>query len=152
MRNAEGLLETASAPAGNGEPSEWVVLVGPGANIRLLAETDWPLESLRLHHGALMAYRVSRRHGKVRVEGRADRRSCLLERGAPPAARGGFQSRAGVCPTAVFGSPASLPASPPSPAGLASLPSLLRIHRTYATVSGMDGTPPAASTADGPAL
>ncbi|HXG35183.1 MAG TPA: hypothetical protein VNJ11_17595 [Bryobacteraceae bacterium] len=132
LDNAERLLETAAAPGGILERPEWVVLVGPDSAIRMLAETDWPLESLRLHHGARMAYRVSRTQGKVRVEGRADRRSCILERhlGLP----GGFLARAGSAHAHGAGSGVSREAPPraaSAPAGpeFARL-SLLRIHRT----------------------
>ncbi len=131
LANAERLLETAAAPAGILERREWVVLVGPDSVIRMLAETDWPLESLRVHHGARMAYRVSRTQGKVRVEGRADLRSCILERqlGLP----GGFLAPAGSGRAHGAGSGASgeLPPAASAPVGPEfARPSLLRIHRT----------------------
>jgi hypothetical protein len=132
LTNAERLLETAAAPAGVLERPEWIVLVGPDSAIRMLAETDWPLESLRLHHGARMAYRVSRTHGKVRVEGRADLRSCILERqiGLP----GGLLARPGPGRAQGTGGGSTgepLPPAASAPAGPEfSRPSLLRIHRT----------------------
>jgi hypothetical protein len=132
LANAERLLETAANPARLIQQPEWVVLVGPGSAIRMLAETDWPLESLRLHHGALMAYRISHAHGKVRVEGQADRRSCVLERqvGLPE----GFHARTGSGRSQGAGCGAWEEPLPPAKSARAvpefAWPSLFRIHRT----------------------
>jgi regulation of enolase protein 1 (concanavalin A-like superfamily) len=45
----------------------------------MIADSDWPLDSLQAHHGASMAYRVTRKQEKVRVEGREGLRTCLIE-------------------------------------------------------------------------
>ncbi len=55
-----------------------ILITAEGA-IRMVADSDWPLDSLQLHHGAKMAYRVSQNASHVRVEGRADSRTCLFE-------------------------------------------------------------------------
>lgn len=44
----------------------------------MIAGADWPLDSLRAHHGARAAYRVRRGPGGVRVEARNAGASCLL--------------------------------------------------------------------------
>ena len=54
------------------------ILLGPNG-IRMIADSDWPLDSLLWHHGAETAYRVTERRGSIRVEGRQGSRRCLLE-------------------------------------------------------------------------
>jgi hypothetical protein len=80
MQNAERLLDGARAVA-SVEPasSEVAILIGRDGSIRTVSSPDWPLESLALKYGARLAYRVSRNRGRVRVEGRADCRRCVLE-------------------------------------------------------------------------
>jgi hypothetical protein len=63
--------------------SEMTILIGPEGHIRMVADSDWPLDSLVRHHGAQSAYRVSERTGSIRVEGRDGTRRCLLESAAP---------------------------------------------------------------------
>lgn len=55
------------------------ILIGADGAIRMWSESDWPLDSLVLHHGARAGYRVSGHNGTVRVEGREGPRRCLLE-------------------------------------------------------------------------
>ena len=59
------------------------ILVGREAGIRMIADSDWPLESLTRHHGAEAGYRVSERQGALHVEGRKGLRSCLLQSTSP---------------------------------------------------------------------
>ncbi len=73
--HAERILEAAEAA---GSCSDMTILLGQNG-IRMIADSDWPLESLLWHHGAHTAYRVSERQGQVRVEGREGSRRCLLE-------------------------------------------------------------------------
>lgn len=75
LEHANQILDAAESA---GECSPITILLGPG-DIRIIAESDWPLDSLLLHHGAEAAYRVSGQEGFVRVEGRQGRRRCLLE-------------------------------------------------------------------------
>ncbi len=49
----------------------------------MVADSDWPLDTLQLHVGAQMAYRVSHKAAMVRVEGRAGSRTCLFETAKP---------------------------------------------------------------------
>jgi hypothetical protein len=55
------------------------IVIGQEGGIRLIAETDWPLDSLQAHHGAQMVYRVRQQDGSLRLEGRAGTRTCLFE-------------------------------------------------------------------------
>jgi hypothetical protein len=54
------------------------ILIGPNG-IRMIADSDWPLESLLWEHGAQTGYRVTGSGGAVRVEGREGSRRCVLE-------------------------------------------------------------------------
>ncbi len=49
----------------------------------MVADSDWPLESLQAHHGAQMAFRVSQQETSVRVEGREGWKTCLLKTEKP---------------------------------------------------------------------
>jgi hypothetical protein len=81
---AQRILETAADAAAHGEPcAEMTILIGAEGGIRLCADSDWPLDSLAMHHGARAAYRVTGRGGSVRVEGREGNRTCVLESSAP---------------------------------------------------------------------
>jgi hypothetical protein len=83
-QDAQSLLDAAAAAASNGETcSEMTILIGQDGGIHMLAESDWPLDSLALHHGARSAYRVSGSGGAVRVEGREGGQRCLLESASP---------------------------------------------------------------------
>jgi hypothetical protein len=55
------------------------ILVGWDGTIRLLSESDWPLDSLGEHCGTQMAYRVLTAHGRVQVEGKTINKHCLIE-------------------------------------------------------------------------
>ena len=82
--NAVRILEAAEGVAQSGHaPSDMTILIAPEGGIRVVADSDWPLESLLMHHGAQMAYRVSERESMVRVEGRAGSRTCLFETARP---------------------------------------------------------------------
>jgi len=81
--NAMQILNAAESSVESGHtPSEMTILMTP-QGIRMIADSDWPLESLQLHHGAEMAYRVSQSAINVRVEGRAGSRTCLFETAKP---------------------------------------------------------------------
>jgi hypothetical protein len=82
--HAQGLLDAAeSASAGGQACSDLTIPIGPGGGIHMLADSDWPLDSLARHHGARTAYRVSERRGSVRVEGREGSRTCVIESASP---------------------------------------------------------------------
>ena len=102
--NAGEIFEVASAGC---EPENVTILIQPEGRIRIVAESDWPLDSLQAHHGAEMAYRVTRGQGRVRVEGRSGPRSCLLETEHP----------AGIARRILLDHPRYMLATPALPAG-----------------------------------
>lgn len=73
--HAESILDAAVCA---GESSDLTFVIGAGG-IRVFADSDWPLDRVRQHHGADAAYRVTMREGKVRVEGCDGARRCVLE-------------------------------------------------------------------------
>jgi hypothetical protein len=80
LKNAERILETAvSAEGVELESGTLAILIGQDGGIRMVMNTDWPLESLQAHHGASAAYRISRTGSQVRVEGKSRTSSCVLE-------------------------------------------------------------------------
>jgi hypothetical protein len=77
-------METAEAAAARGETcTEITILIGQDGGIQMLAESDWPLDSLAYLHGAKAVYRVSERRGSVRVEAREGSRTCTMESRSP---------------------------------------------------------------------
>jgi len=84
VQNALDILESAKASQRIGHtPSEVTILIGAEGGIRIVSDSDWPLDSLAAHHGASMAYRVTPETAGVRVEGRAAGQSCVLESQKP---------------------------------------------------------------------
>jgi len=84
LRNAESILEAAGSVLDSGEtPTDMAILVGESGAIRLVAGSDWPLDSLESYHGARMAYRVKETGGRVQVEGRCGGAACVLTADSP---------------------------------------------------------------------
>jgi hypothetical protein len=84
LDNAAQILDAAESAVQSGHtPTDMTILITAEGAIRMVADSDWPLESLQSHHGAKMAYRVSQNASLVRVVGRADSRTCLLETAKP---------------------------------------------------------------------
>lgn len=84
MDNAREILETAENAMMAGQtPCELAILLGVGGGIRIVADSDWPLESLQREHGAQSAYRVSSTSDRVRVDGREGPRTCHFETTTP---------------------------------------------------------------------
>jgi hypothetical protein len=82
--NAVQILDAAENVARTGQaPTELTILISAEGGIRMVADSDWPLDSLQAHHGAGMAYRVSQHASRVRVEGRASSRTCMFETEKP---------------------------------------------------------------------
>jgi hypothetical protein len=79
------LFEAASAAINSGgTASEMTILIGQDQGICMLADSDWPLESLALDRGAQSAYRITgASNGSVRVEGREGLRRCVMESSSP---------------------------------------------------------------------
>lgn len=84
LEHAQRILDAAESASSRGEAcSEISILITPEGAIRMVADSDWPLDSLAWHHGAQTAYRVSERRGSVRVEGREGTKTCVLESAKP---------------------------------------------------------------------
>jgi len=82
--NAVRIFEAAEGSVESGHtPSDMTILISPEGGIRMVADSDWPLDSLQSYHGSKMAYRVSQHASMVRVEGRAGSRTCLFETPKP---------------------------------------------------------------------
>ena len=68
--NALRIFEAAESIGDAGEAPDMAILISEGGGIRMISQSgqsDWPLESLRVEHGASMAYRVTRSDAKVRA-------------------------------------------------------------------------------------
>ena len=84
LDNAVQILDAAESAVQSGHtPTDMTILITAEGAIRMVADSDWPLDSLQSHHGAKMAYRVSQNASLVRVEGREDSRTCLFETATP---------------------------------------------------------------------
>ncbi len=78
--NAARIFEAAQNVMNTGEmPSDYTILMGAEGGIRMIADSDWPLDSLLREHGAGMAYRVQPGSDRVSVDGRDGMRSCHFE-------------------------------------------------------------------------
>lgn len=83
----DGFLETAArildgaksaVQTGHYEPV-WTVLTGGLCGVRMISDTDWPLESLRRENSADCAFRVTVTHRRVLVDGLSRTSRCHLE-------------------------------------------------------------------------
>ncbi|MEZ5352012.1 MAG: hypothetical protein R2762_05195 [Bryobacteraceae bacterium] len=98
--NATELLNAAEGVRNaGGEVTGVDVLIGYDGQVHLFMNGGiGPLDALRAHHGARMAFRVSQQDHCVRVEGRAGSRTCLFEAAKPDgAARFLLANRAAYC-------------------------------------------------------
>ena len=78
------ILETAESVLRAGQtPSEVSILVSAEGAIHIVADSDWPLDSLQREHGARSAYRVSPSTGLIAVDGREAGRTCHFEAAVP---------------------------------------------------------------------
>jgi hypothetical protein len=74
------ILDAAESALQSGQtPTDMTILISAEGTIRMVADSDWPLDSLKLHHGVKTAYRVSQNTSHVRVEGQEGSRTCLFE-------------------------------------------------------------------------
>lgn len=86
LDNAARIFEggQSAVQAGCSE-SAWTVLIAREGGIRMVANSDWPLESLAREYGAEMAYRVSVNGSQINVNGLSHGRRCALQ-SEPPSA------------------------------------------------------------------
>jgi hypothetical protein len=80
LKNAHEIFDTAR---GSAEDCRMAILVEPDGAIRMCPSAGWDLECLRRHHGAAMAYNVTRSGSQVRVEARSGTEHCTLETAGP---------------------------------------------------------------------
>jgi hypothetical protein len=80
IANAVEILAAAENTMSAGStPSDLTILISAEGGIHMVADSDWPLESLRQYHGSSAAYRVHPLEDKVRVEGRSGSQTCVFE-------------------------------------------------------------------------
>lgn len=86
LDNAARILEGGQSAVQAGcSASAWTVLFAREGGIRMVADSDWPLESLARESGAEMAYRVSVNGTHVSVDGLSGGRRCAIQ-SEPPSA------------------------------------------------------------------
>lgn len=82
--NGAKIFEAAQNVMNTGEaPSDYTIVMGAHGGVTLIANSDWPLDSLLRERGAGMAYRVKPGTGRVSVEGVDGTSSCHFEAIAP---------------------------------------------------------------------
>lgn len=82
--NGAKIFEAAQNVMNTGEsPSDYTIVMGAQGGITLIADSDWPLDSLLRERGAGMAYRVKPGANKVSVDGVDGNTSCHFEAIAP---------------------------------------------------------------------
>ena len=52
LDNAQRILETAASTPGEAATESLAILIGAEGGIHIVMGSDWPLDSLRAHHGA----------------------------------------------------------------------------------------------------
>ena len=84
IANAVEILAAAENTMTAGStPSDLTILISAEGGIHMVADSDWPLESLRQFHGSSAAYRVRPFDDKVRVEGQSGSQTCFFESEKP---------------------------------------------------------------------
>jgi hypothetical protein len=87
LDNARSIFEAAESAALSGHAaSHLTILVGGDGAIRIITDSDWPLDRLLAHNGGRMAYRVSEDAGRLRVEGFSGGAACRMETDTPRSA------------------------------------------------------------------
>lgn len=79
-QDAENILAAAQSA---GSASHMTILIGHEGQIHMIADSDWPLDSLTFEHGAKTAYRVTEDNGSIRVEGREGFKTFVMESSKP---------------------------------------------------------------------
>ena len=77
---AANILEAAESA---GTCTNMTILINQEGRLHMIADNDWPLDSLTWHHGARTAYRVSDNNGSIKVEAREGQKTCVLESAKP---------------------------------------------------------------------
>ena len=86
LDNAARIFEGGQSAVQAGcSTSAWTVLLAREGGIRMVADSDWPLDSLARESGAEMAYRVSVNASRILVDGISHGRRCALQSEPPEA-------------------------------------------------------------------
>jgi hypothetical protein len=86
LDNAARILEGGQSAVQAGcNQSDWTVLFPREGGIRMVADSDWPLDALARETGAEMAYRVSVNGSQVNVDGLSHGRRCAIQSESPAA-------------------------------------------------------------------
>ncbi len=85
LNDAAQIFDVAQSAADSGSNSPLTILIDASGAIQMIVDSDWPLPSLALHHGAQSAYRITREGGSVTVDGRSGGLTCRIG-GETPAA------------------------------------------------------------------
>lgn len=80
LEDLAGLLESAEA----GESATDLTILVGSHGLQMVSDLPGPLEAIRIQNGARAAYRVTRRAGRVQVEGAAAGRTASLSSAPPP--------------------------------------------------------------------
>ena len=81
---ASQILAAAESAASQGHAcSDMTIVIAQDGSLKMIADSDWPVDSWVGHLGARSAYRVCQRQGRLRVEGREGTRTCLLQSANP---------------------------------------------------------------------
>ena len=100
VENATKILEAAEAAMRSGAPSSTMtILIRPEGTLELVTDSESPLDTLQMERGAAMAYRVTQRNGRVRVEGRSGSQKCLFHSEDPKFAATRILAAPGAPPT-----------------------------------------------------
>ena len=79
LENAQRLMAAAEGARDAGAEAESLtVAIGRDGAIRMLENTDWPLDRVASFHTAVMVYRVEQQGRDIVLEGRAPGRTCVL--------------------------------------------------------------------------
>ena len=78
--NGAKIFEAAQNVMNSGESvSDYTIVMGAQGGVTMLADSDWPLDSLLREHGAGMAYRIKPGTDRVTVEGMDGSNRCHFE-------------------------------------------------------------------------
>ncbi len=80
IENGANIFEAAQNVMNTGEsPSDYTIVMGAQGGITLIADSDWPLDSLLRERGADMAYRIKPGTDRVSVDGVSGTSTCRFE-------------------------------------------------------------------------
>lgn len=84
IENGANIFEAAQNVMNTGEsPSDYTIVMGAEGGITLIADSDWPLDSLLRERGAGMAYRIKPGTDRVSVDGVNGTSTCHFEALSP---------------------------------------------------------------------